>query len=120
RRRGHRREPGREGEDMKRFWLAAAIVVCLTSSAFVEEAGEIVSVKVLPGAGQFEPGRSFELVLEVSIRDFYHINSSAPLEDYLIPTTVDFEAVPGVQFGKPVFPMAENIRLPFSENPLAV
>lgn len=55
----------------------------------------------------FEPdgfkGDSTRLVLHVSLTYGWHIQSNAPLDSFLIPTTVHAEGV-GLAFGPPVFP----------------
>ena len=63
---------------------------------------------------RYEPagfkGDSTRLVVRVSIREGWHLQSDVPLDEFLIPTTVKAKAE-GLTFGKPVFPKAkiENI-----------
>src|SRR4030065_1061182 len=75
---------------------------------------------VIPAAELFSPGQSYPLPPEIAIRSPFHINADIPSEDYLIGTTVNFQSVPGVTFGKIPSPPAEMRRFSFSENPLAV
>lgn len=55
-------------------------------------------------------GDSTQLRVRVSIPEGWHIQSDAPLDEFLIPTTVNAKAA-DVSFGKAVFPKAkiENI-----------
>lgn len=105
---------------MKKAALALMVIAACGWPAFAQTEESIVTVKVIPSAEVFKPGRAYALALEITIRPPYHINADIPSEDYLIGTTVDFQSVPGVTFGKVAFPPAEMRRFSFSENPLAV
>jgi len=105
---------------MKGFCLWIALMSVLSLSVLAQTDESIVSVKVIPSAEKFTPGRTYELSLELSIRAPYHINSDQPTEDYLIPTTVDLTPKKGVRFGPVIFPPAEMKKLELSENPLSI
>jgi thiol:disulfide interchange protein DsbD len=105
---------------MKKLALALMVIAACGWSAFAQTEESIVTVKVIPSAEVFKPGQAYGLALEITIRPPYHINADIPSEDYLIGTTVDFQSVPGVTFGKVAFPPAEMRRFSFSESPLAV
>jgi len=81
---------------------------------------DIVTVKVVPAAEILKPGQAYSLTLEVAVRAPYHINSDQPLDEFLIGTTVDFKAEPGLTFGKVTFPQAETRKLELSEKPMAI
>jgi thiol:disulfide interchange protein DsbD len=105
---------------MKKLALALMVIAACGWPAFAQTEESIVTVKVIPSAEVFKPGQAYGLALEITIRPPYHINADIPSEDYLIGTTVDFQSVPGVTFGKVAFPPAEMRRFSFSESPLAV
>jgi thiol:disulfide interchange protein DsbD len=105
---------------MKRGLSALMLLSLAGIFAFGQAEEPIVSVKVVPSADVFNPGTTYSLILEVSIRSPYHINSDQPLEDFLIGTTVDFKPRAGVIFKKIAFPPAEIKKLDLSENPMAV
>jgi len=105
---------------MKKAALALMLIAAFGCPAFAQTEESIVTVKVVPSAEVFKPGQAYPLALEITIRSPYHINADIPSEDYLIGTTVEFQSVPGVTFGKLAFPPAEMRRFSFSENPLAV
>jgi len=105
---------------MKKAALALMVIAACGWAAFAQADEPIVTVKVVPSAELFSPGQSYPFTLEIAIRSPFHINADIPSEDYLIGTTVDFQSVPGVTFGKIAFPPAEMRRFSFSENPLAV
>ena len=105
---------------MRKVALALMVIAACGWAAFAQADEPIVTVKVVPSAELFSPGQSYPLTLEIAIRSPFHINADIPSEDYLIGTTVGFQSVPGVTFGKIAFPPAEMRRFSFSENPLAV
>jgi thioredoxin:protein disulfide reductase len=98
--------------------IIAACLLLATGIVHGEDA--VVSVRTIPPASSLEPGKTTVLSVELVIAAPYHINSDHPLQDYLIPTTLEFEPLPGVKFGKAVFPAAPEKKLPFSDAPMAV
>ena len=64
-------------------------------------------------------GESFEIPLTVRIRSGYHINSDQPLENYLIPTQLAWDA-PGFTTVGTRFPEAELVQYEFSDGPMSV
>jgi thioredoxin:protein disulfide reductase len=98
--------------------LSACLFAILGSPAWSAE--PVVSVKAIPPSGTVRTGKPVSFPVELSISKPYHINSNQPLEDYLIPTTVELEPIQGVTFGKVSFPAAEVRKLPVSDSPMAV
>ncbi len=106
---------------MKRLPSAAAMVLpLLIFSMFSGGAESVVTINAIPPPGTLTPGQPAVITLELSIRYPYHINSNQPLEDYLIPTTVEFDPRPGVNFGEVTFPPAPVKKLPVLDQPMAV
>jgi thiol:disulfide interchange protein DsbD len=87
---------------------------------FVLGEESVVSVRAITPAAPLEAGKTSVVNINLAISPSYHINSDRPLEDFLIPTTLEFEPRPGVTFGKPVFPAAQLKKLPFSDSPMAI
>jgi DsbC/DsbD-like thiol-disulfide interchange protein len=54
------------------------------------------------GAGAADAG-PLKLIVHVELADGWHINSQAPLDSFLVPTTLTAEA-DGWEFGKPEYP----------------
>ncbi len=65
------------------------------------------------------PGATVDVPISVRIRKGYHINSNRPLEDYLIPTKLSWNAAPLV-VASIDYPQAEEIRPSFSAKSLSV
>jgi thiol:disulfide interchange protein DsbD len=105
-----------------RFRLATAVAVllCLSPVTSVSGANPVVSIRAVTPAGSLTPGKPTVLTVELAIANPYHINSDHPLQDYLIPTTLEFEPQPGITFGKTAFPAASIKKLPVSDSPMAV
>jgi thioredoxin:protein disulfide reductase len=101
--------------------LLPIIAVCGWLFAVTAQAAEpVVSIRTLAPVQSLAPGKTVILNIELNIAHAYHINSYRPLQDYLIPTTLELLPPPGVTLGKPVFPDALVKKLPFSDSPMAV
>lgn len=57
-------------------------------------------------------GKSSPVALHFRVAAGFHVNSHAPREDYLIPTTLSFPAESGVQLASAVYPAGKDITLP--------
>jgi len=66
------------------------------------------------------PGSDFRLVLAVEIEGEYHINCHVPGDEFLIPTVVAIDQLPGFAFDEPIYPPAEEKTYEFSEEPMHV
>lgn len=59
------------------------------------------------------PGHSTPIQFNFHIHDPYHINSSHPLTEELIPTQLHFSLPPEVVFGKLQYPAGKTMSFPF-------
>ncbi|MRR12681.1 hypothetical protein EG835_09545, partial [bacterium] len=59
-------------------------------------------------------------LLGATIEPGWHVNSNKPSEDYLIPTEAALARVEGLSFGPPAYPAHKEMKLPFSDTPLAL
>ena len=57
-------------------------------------------------------GKASAVALHFRIAQGFHINSHAPKEDYLIPTTFSIPADSGVQLASATYPAGSDITLP--------
>lgn len=60
----------------------------------------------------------FAATMSVQVKPGFHVNSNAPLDEYLIPLKLTW--VGPLEVEDVVFPKAEKIKSSFSEKPLAV
>jgi thiol:disulfide interchange protein DsbD len=65
-------------------------------------------------------GTVVEVTIPFTVLAGWHINAHRPNEDFLVPTTLTLDGAPGVKPGTPRYPDAKQVRLSFSETPLAV
>jgi thioredoxin:protein disulfide reductase len=113
----------REGVVMRKLALAIALILPFATAASplaAQTEEPIVKAVVLAPASPLKAGGTTVLDIEVGIRAPYHINSDQPSEAYLIGSTLDFKPRKGVTFGKIGFPMAQNKKFSFSDNPLSI
>ena len=99
---------------------AAAVLLCLFLNASAQTPDSVVSIRTIAPVESLKAGQPAVIGVELSIAKPYHINADRPLEDYLIPTSLEFEPIAGVAFGKVVFPVASVKKLPVSNSPMAV
>ena len=93
--------------------LCSAAVVAQTSAPRVTLSGTVDPVVV--GSDQ-----STNATFEITLPDGYHVNSDAPLDEFLKPTRLLMEAPDGVAVAAIRYPEALLFATQFSEQPLAV
>jgi thiol:disulfide interchange protein DsbD len=96
------------------------VFLCFISTAQAAGVDSVVKVRTLAPAEPVPAGGEAELTIELEITRPYHINSNRPLQDYLIPTIVEFDPSPGIDFDEAVFPEAQVKKLPVSDTPMSV
>ena len=96
------------------------IFLCFVSTAWAAGVDSVVGVQVFAPTEPLFAGGEAELTIELKIARPYHINSNRPLQDYLIPTSVEFDPSPGVFFNEAAFPEAQIKKLPVSDKPMSV
>ncbi|MCD6024675.1 MAG: putative rane protein [Fibrobacteria bacterium] len=78
----------------------ALTLFLLASAAFAANPAPTASFRYSPGAFK---GDSTRMLVKVVIPKGWHIQSNAPLDEFLIPTELKAEGE-GLGFGKPMFP----------------
>ena len=105
---------------MKTIHCVCAIFLCFISIAWSAGVDSVVGARVFPPDKPIPAGGEVPLTIELQIARNYHINSNRPLQDYLIPTSVEFDPSSGVVFDEAVFPDAQIKKLPVSDTPMSV
>lgn len=59
-----------------------------------KDAQEIVKIRAIPPEKPVSPGESFELTLELTVAAGFHLNSSKPDDEMLVPTSVELKKTP--------------------------
>lgn len=100
--------------------LTVTAVFLLLAGFVAGEVNPVATIRAIAPPEPLKAGKTGVLTIEIVIPNPYHINSNQPLEDYLIPTEVEFAPQPHVIFGKAVFPPAPVKKLKISDAPMAV
>ena len=84
-------------------------------------AGEPVAAGAFVSRLDVSPGETFQLLLRLTIDDDWHVNSNAPLEDYLIPTAVSLDDDSNFMVEEISYPAGKGMTFAFSpDEPLSV
>ncbi|MEZ5358682.1 MAG: protein-disulfide reductase DsbD [Candidatus Zixiibacteriota bacterium] len=70
-----------------------------------------VSATAVFSRSSVEPGKTYAGAVIVEIAPNWHINSSRPIQDYLIPAQLEVDTLPGIIPGTISYPIAHNIPL---------
>jgi len=99
--------------------LSAFFILATTAGAFTQGAilrGEdLVSGELKENMSLYYPGSTGYLALVADIADEWHINSHTPLDNFLIPTTIEVEAPRGIEITKILYPEPVMEKLGISE-----
>jgi len=105
---------------MTRFVVALALLVALPNLA-IAQGQRRVRAELTPIVESDTPqGASVRLAVLVRVPDGYHVQSNAPRDPDLIPTTLSFDPPSGLSITEVVFPKPSEFTLVGSTTPLAV
>ncbi|HVX83595.1 MAG TPA: cytochrome c biogenesis protein CcdA [Phycisphaerae bacterium] len=97
-----------------RWFLCASL--CLLALIALPRAARAddgpVSIRGIVSTTPVPRGASAEIILQLAIDPEYHIQSAAPHDPSLIPTTVSIAPAAGLTFGRPQFPVAAELPVP--------
>lgn len=96
------------------------LLLLVFNLSFAQNSDEIISTRILSSVDKIKPGDSYQIAVELQIKEPYHVNAKEPSEEYLIPTEIELKSSEGVTIGQYIYPEAEMKTFAFSENPLAV
>ena len=103
----------------RRSFLAIALLVWPATAA--AQPGRIqIDVLSLVESDGVHAGTSPRAVVQVRLQPGFHVNSNEPLEQYLIPTSLEFAPLPGVNVNGLAYPEPIHLVTGGSETPLAV
>jgi thioredoxin:protein disulfide reductase len=104
---------------MRTVGVALALLVLAATGAVAQLRGVKADVATdVEGAAR--PGGSVRAVLRVSLPEGFHLQSNAPRDPSLIPTTLTFSPSAAVRATEVVFPKATDFTLQGQAEPLAV
>ncbi|MFQ5700655.1 MAG: thioredoxin domain-containing protein [Acidobacteriota bacterium] len=100
--------------------MLASLDEFLSSGGHELARGPIIRVTAAPPSVAIAPGGRAELDVQLEIREGWHVNSSKPTMDYLIPTTVSVDFDRDASVGRIDYPQAEMVKLEFMREPISV
>jgi hypothetical protein len=109
-----------------RFLFSTAGLLVGVAFAFAQSGkqlprpSEVVKPRVFVSLDPVPRGAQFEIAVVAEIRKGFHINANQVLEDYLIPTTLQAEAAPGVRVLETLYPAGQLQKFEFSDERLNV
>lgn len=63
---------------------------------------------------EIQAGTSAEGELVVILKKGWHINSNKPIQEFLIPTAINFSPISGIKIDEITYPTAKKIKFPFA------
>lgn len=98
--------------------LSAAVILAPAFAA--QDEGHVIAVRSLISREAVAPGETFKAAVIVQIRAGYHINDNAPLDEFMIPTTLAVDEHPDFEVLEVLFPKGRRARFSYSEAELVV
>ncbi len=92
----------------------------LPASPAAQKSEQVVEVKVLLSLDAVRPGESVKAAILLKVQAGYHINDNAPRDEFLVPTTLTFDDVPGLKVAEIYYPSGHRARFAYSEMELSV
>lgn len=101
--------------------LATFALLLLPLAGFAQGSDRVVKAKGYASADGLRAGDKFKVAVALEVGQGYHINAHHPSLDYLIPTSVKFEAPAGIVIAEEKYPAPDHRRFEFApETELAV
>lgn len=105
----------------KYFYLIVIIFLVGLQSSSLSQFGpeDLIRINTFSSFDKVNAGGQFKIAVKLKIKESWHINSNQPKEDYLIPSQVNIQIPEGFRLEKTNYPLAEEIKLGFSDTPLS-
>src|SRR5438067_7643455 len=100
--------------------ILLAITIALFVHAVAAAQAPNIGVKGYFATDKAQRGRIVQAAVVIDIPSGYHINSSRPLESYLIATSLKVDGPSGVRIGPSLYPRAALRKFKFSKKQLSV
>lgn len=112
--------PARHPAAVIALLAAAALVLAAPAPGPAQDDERIVTAKGLLSRSAVRPGETFRAALVVEIRSGYHINDSAPLDEFMIPTALAVAESPDFETVEIAYPRGRKARVSYSEADLLI
>ena len=100
--------------------LLICLLAALSSPAQQEKESDRVSVKLYLSQDKVHQKSDLLFALEVHVMGGWHINSDAPFDEFLVPSSIALIADDPFHLAKVQYPDPIQLTLPFSEVPVSV
>lgn len=100
--------------------LAGAASLALAPALAAQDEQHVIDVSGLLSRDAVRPGETFKAAVIVKVQAGYHINDNAPLDEFLIPTTLVIDDHPDFEVVEILFPKGRRARFSYSEAELIV
>ena len=94
--------------------LAMLVLFLLPVSVFAQGSERVVKAKAYASVDAIRPGDKFKIAVALEVDEGYHINAHHPSLDFLIPTSVKFEAPQGINISDAKYPAPKHRRFEFA------
>lgn len=94
--------------------FGVVLFLSATSLAQFAPPKDALSVQATASVRQIVPGKPFEILVTLNIKQPYHVNANPASEKFLIPTTVSMEPVAGMTFAQPQYPQGHQREFAFT------
>jgi thiol:disulfide interchange protein DsbD len=105
---------------MRRGLVVLLSLTCVAMAARQSAAEVVFSAEAAWLQAPPAPGGTATVVVTIAVDEGWHINSNAPLDEFLIPTRVLLTLPPGWTADAPAYPRHRLASLSFSDTPVAV
>jgi len=100
--------------------FAAAASLALAPALAAQDEQHVIEVHGLISRDAVRPGETFKAAVIVRVQAGYHINDNAPIDEFLIPTTLVIDDHPDFEVVEILFPKGRRARFSYSEAELVV
>ena len=100
--------------------LALAVPGSVSVAGGLPRPEEVVAPTPFLSLSGLHPGGQLRLALAGDVIDGWHVNAHEPSADYLIPTSLQLKAPPGLKISEATYPDGEMVTFEFADEPLLV
>jgi thiol:disulfide interchange protein DsbD len=100
--------------------LAVAFSALFPPALAAQDDVHVVEVRALLSRDAVRPGETFKAAVILKVQAGYHINDDAPLDEFMIPTTLVIGDDPEFEVVEVLFPKGRRARFDYSEAELVV
>jgi thiol:disulfide interchange protein DsbD len=100
--------------------LAFAFSTLFPPALAAQDDRHVVDARALLSRNAVRPGETFKAAVILKVQAGYHINDDAPLDEFMIPTTLVVAEHPDFEVVETLFPKGRRARFDYSEAELVV